>query len=188
MSKFLIAGLGNPGIQYQNTRHNIGFLTLDALAKASNVFFSPGKLADVTELKYKGKIFVLIKPSTFMNLSGKAVNYWLQQEKITIENFLFVTDDLALPYGSLRLKGKGGDGGHNGLKSINEHLGTQDYARLRFGIGNEFMKGMQSDYVLGNWDPEELTILPERILKASEMIKSFGCIGLNLTMTQYNNK
>lgn len=188
MSKFLIAGLGNIGEEYRNTRHNIGFTVLDALAGASNLFFRTDRLASVTEYKFKGKIFILIKPSTFMNLSGKAINYWMQAEKIQVENLLVVTDDLALPFGTLRLKTKGSDGGHNGLKSIQETLGTQDYARLRFGIGSDFQKGKQSDYVLGRWSAEELTNLNPRVEAAIEMIKSFGTIGVGRTMSLYNNK
>jgi peptidyl-tRNA hydrolase, PTH1 family len=186
--KFLIAGLGNIGDEYANTRHNIGFWVVDALAKASTAIFKTDRLASVAEAKFKGRTFVLIKPSTYMNLSGKAVNYWLQAEKIPLENLLVVTDDIALPFGKLRMKGKGSDGGHNGLKSIQETLGTTEYARLRFGIGSEFSKGKQVDYVLGNWSKEELTLLPERIEQAAEMIRSFGTIGLQLTMTQFNNK
>jgi PTH1 family peptidyl-tRNA hydrolase len=186
--KFLIAGLGNIGDEYANTRHNIGFIVLDALAGASNTFFKTDRLASVAEIKFKGRTFVLIKPSTYMNLSGKAVNYWLQAEKIPAENLLVVTDDIALPFGKLRMKGKGSDGGHNGLKSIQETLGTTDYARLRFGIGSEFSKGRQVEYVLGEWSEEERKALPERINLAADMIKSFGAIGLQLTMTNYNNK
>lgn len=188
MSKYLIVGLGNPGTLYENTRHNIGFTILDALARASNVFFSPNKLADTTELKYKGRTLFLIKPSTFMNLSGKAINYYLQLEKIPIEHLLVITDDIAIPFGEIRLKGKGGDGGHNGLKSINETLGTTEYARLRFGIGCEFPKGMQSEYVLGKWSKEEADKLAPRIDQACETIKSFAAIGTQLTMTQFNKK
>jgi PTH1 family peptidyl-tRNA hydrolase len=186
--KYLIAGLGNIGDEYRDTRHNIGFNVLDALAGASNICFKDGRYGAVTEFKFKGRIFVLLKPSTFMNLSGKAVSYWLKQENIPVENFLVIVDDLALPLGTLRLKGKGSDGGHNGLKNINELLGRQDYARLRFGIGNEFPKGYQVDFVLGKWTSDEKEILKERISLAIEMIKSFATIGLGMTMTQYNNK
>jgi PTH1 family peptidyl-tRNA hydrolase len=186
--KFLIAGLGNIGDEYANTRHNIGFLVLDALAGASNTFFKTDRLASVAEIKFKGRTFVLIKPSTYMNLSGKAINYWLQAEKIPAENMLVVTDDIALPFGKLRMKGKGSDGGHNGLKSIQETLGTVDYARLRFGIGSDYAKGRQVEYVLGEWSKEERDQLAERIKVAGDMIKSFGTIGLQLTMTNYNNK
>lgn len=186
--KFLIAGLGNIGDEYANTRHNIGFLVLDAFAKASNTIFKTDRLASVAEVKFKGRTFVLIKPSTYMNLSGKAVNYWLQAEKIPVENLLVITDDIALPFGKLRMKGKGSDGGHNGLKSVQETLGTAEYARLRFGIGSEFSKGKQVDYVLGEWSKEELAQLPDRINVAVEMTKAFGTIGLQLTMTNFNNK
>ena len=188
MSKFLIVGLGNIGSEYENTRHNIGFMVLDALVKASNTFFSTDRLADIASVKWKGKTLVLVKPSTYMNLSGKAVNYWLQAEKIPKENLLVITDDIALPTGILRLKGKGSDGGHNGLKNIQEILGTPEYARLRIGVGNEFAKGKQVNYVLGRWSNEELTLLNPRIEIACEIIRSFASAGLQLTMTKYNNK
>jgi PTH1 family peptidyl-tRNA hydrolase len=188
MSKFLIAGLGNIGDEYEGTRHNIGFTVLDYIAKENGLKFSIDKLAAVAHYKFKGKILVLIKPSTYMNLSGKAVNYWLQAEKIQRENLLVVTDDLALPFGALRMKGKGSDGGHNGLKNIQETLNSQDYARLRFGVGNEFSKGKQVDYVLGKWNEEELKTLNERIKLAAEMIQNFAAIGLQRTMSAYNNK
>lgn len=188
MSKFLVVGLGNIGSEYDQTRHNIGFMVLDALAKASNTFFKTDRLADVCELKWKGKTLILVKPSTYMNLSGKAVNYWLQAEKIPRENLLIITDDIALPLGALRLKGKGSDGGHNGLKNINELLNSQEYARLRFGVGNNFSKGKQSDYVLGKWSKDELTELNPRIDLACEIIRSFASIGLQLTMTNFNKK
>lgn len=188
MSKFLIVGLGNIGEEYVDTRHNIGFTVLDAFAKVSNTVFSSGRLAFTAETKFKGKTFVLIKPTTFMNLSGKAVNYWLQAEKINIEKMLVVTDDLALPFGTLRMKTKGSDGGHNGLKSIQETLTTDKYPRLRFGIGNAFGKGQQVDYVLGKWQEEEAKLIQPRIDLAVEMIKSFGTIGVERTMNVYNNK
>ena len=155
MSKFLIVGLGNVGDEYVNTRHNIGFLIADEFVKSCSGKFTSDRLADVAEVKVKGKNFVVIKPSTYMNLSGKAVNYWLQTKKITKASMLIITDDIALPLGSLRMKGKGSDGGHNGLTSIQEILNSTEYARLRFGIGNEFSKGKQSDYVLGEWGKEE---------------------------------
>lgn len=186
--KYLIAGLGNPGDEYAQTRHNIGFLILDAFAKASNISFSPGRYASQATVKFKGRSFILIKPTTFMNLSGKAVQYWMQQEKIPIENLLVVVDDLALPFGSLRMKGKGSDGSHNGLSSIHESLKSTDYPRLRFGIGSEFSRGRQVDYVLGEWSEEERKTLMARIDLSVEMIKSFGTAGLGLTMTQFNNK
>lgn len=188
MSKFLIVGLGNIGDEYANTRHNIGFMVLDALTKASGIFFSSDRLAFTAEYKFKGKLFFLVKPTTFMNLSGKAVNYWLQAEKISIENLLVITDDIALPFGTLRMRAKGSDGGHNGLKSINEILGTTDYTRLRFGIGNEFSKGRQADYVLSEWDDTEKKILSQKTDATIEMIKSFGTIGAERTMSLYNNK
>lgn len=186
--KFLIVGLGNIGDEYANTRHNIGFDVLDALVNTSGVYFTQDRLAYKTEYKFKGKIFILIKPTTFMNLSGKAVNYWLQAEKISIENLLIITDDLALPIGTLRLKPIGSDGGHNGLKSIQEVLNTDKYPRLRFGVGNNFPKGRQVEYVLGKWSEEELKLLRPRIDTSMEIIKSFGTIGIDRTMNLYNNK
>ena len=188
MSKFLIVGLGNIGDEYANTRHNIGFMILDSIAKKNNLKFTSDRLAAVAEYKFKGKTLILIKPSTYMNLSGKAVNYWLQAEKIQKENLLVVTDDIALPFGTLRMKGKGSDGGHNGLKNIQEILNTADYARLRFGVGSEFSKGKQVDYVLGKWTDEEQKLLEPRISLAEEMIVGFATIGLQRTMTSYNNK
>ncbi|MGL4596677.1 MAG: aminoacyl-tRNA hydrolase [Bacteroidia bacterium] len=186
--KYLIAGLGNIGDEYAGTRHNIGFDVLDALARASSLVFRHDRHAFVTEYKFKGRTFILIKPTTYMNVSGKAVQYWMQAEKIQRENILVITDDLALPVGTLRLKGKGSDGGHNGLKNIQDVLGTTEYARLRFGVGNEFQKGRQVDYVLGRWTKAEEELLQTRIPKATEVIKAFGTIGLQLTMTQYNGK
>lgn len=180
--------MGNIGPNYAHTRHNIGFQVLDALASASNILFKDGRYAYTAEYKYKGRIFLLVKPTTFMNLSGSAVNYWLKAEKIPLENLLVVVDDLALPFGVLRLRGSGNDGGHNGLSHINQVLGSQDYARLRFGIGNEFSRGRQIDYVLGEWNSEEKKELPERMDKAIEIIQSFGSIGLQFTMNQFNNK
>lgn len=188
MSKFLIAGLGNIGDEYDNTRHNIGFKVLDALAKEHDLKFTNDRLAAVAELKFKGRMLVLIKPSTYMNLSGKAINYWLQAEKISKENLLVITDDIALPFGTLRMKGKGSDGGHNGLKNIQETLNSVEYARLRFGVGSEFSKGKQVDYVLGKWTAEEEKALEPRIKLATDMIKGFATIGLQLTMTNFNNK
>lgn len=186
--KYLIAGLGNIGNEYHHTRHNIGFDILDAFAKASNICFQDNRYGAITEFRFKGRTFILLKPSTFMNLSGKAVHYWLQKENIPIENLLVILDDIALPLGTLRLRSKGSDGGHNGLKNINEVLGRNDYARLRFGIGNEYPKGRQVDFVLGKWDKEEEKILDDRMPIVVEMIKSFGTIGVNMTMTQFNNK
>jgi peptidyl-tRNA hydrolase, PTH1 family len=186
--KYLIVGIGNVGDEYQHTRHNIGFDILDALAKASNICFQDNRYGFKAEYKFKGRIFVLLKPSTYVNLSGKAVNYWLQKENIPVENLLVILDDIALPLGSIRLRSKGSDGGHNGLKNINEILGRNDYARLRFGIGSEFPKGYQIDYVLGNWNEEEHKILAERIPIVFEIIKSFGLAGVQRTMSQFNNK
>jgi PTH1 family peptidyl-tRNA hydrolase len=186
--KFLIVGLGNIGSEYAETRHNIGFKVLDALAGASNLFFKTDRYGDVCELKHKGRMFILLKPSTFMNLSGNAVRYWMQQEKIALENVLIVTDDLALPYGKLRLRGQGSDGGHNGLKHINQILQTTQYARLRFGISAEFAKGQQVDYVLGLWSEEELKTLKEHIDRAGKAVLSFGLIGLPRTMNEVNTK
>jgi peptidyl-tRNA hydrolase, PTH1 family len=186
--KYLIVGLGNPGAKYENTRHNVGFKVVEAFAKMHEASFSPDRQADVARAKFKGRTVVLIKPTTFMNLSGKAVNYWLQQEKIPIENLLVITDDIALPFGKLRMKGKGSDGGHNGLKDIQSTLNTVDYARVRFGVGSEFNKGQQADYVLGEWSLEEKIALEERIQTATEFIKGFCTIGLQLTMTNWNGK
>ncbi len=186
--KYLVVGLGNIGAEYENTRHNIGFMVLDALAKASNIFFEPNKLGSTATLKFKGRTFILVKPSTYMNLSGKAVNFYLQSEKIKPENLLVITDDIALPFGTLRLKGKGSDGGHNGLKDIINVLGNSNYARLRFGVGSEFVKGKQINHVLGEFAPEEQKFLPERLEKASEMVKAFGTIGIAQTMSNFNGK
>ncbi len=188
MSKFLIVGLGNIGDEYENTRHNIGFAIADEIAKEHGLKFVSGRLASVAEYKLKGKSIILIKPSTYMNLSGKAVNYWLQAERISIEHLLVVTDDIALPFGTVRMKGKGSDGGHNGLRNIQEILNTTEYARLRFGVGNEFSTGRQVDYVLGKWNEEEQKTVLSRVQLAKEMAQSFATIGLQLTMTNFNNK
>jgi PTH1 family peptidyl-tRNA hydrolase len=186
LKKFLVAGLGNIGAEYAETRHNIGFKVLDYLAEKSGTFFSNKRYADVTEYKLKGRTLVLIKPTTYMNLSGKAINFWLQEEKIPLENLLVVLDDIALPYGSLRLKTKGSDGGHNGLKNINQVLGRQDYARLRFGVDGNFSKGRQVEYVLGEWNEEERLHLAKHIEKTGKAIESFALAGANLTMNQFN--
>lgn len=188
MSKFLIVGLGNIGEEYAETRHNIGFKIVEHLASESGVKFSSDRLADVAQVKHKGKQLVLIKPTTYMNLSGKAVNYWLQNEKITIENMMVLVDELALPFGKIRIGPKGSDGGHNGLKSIQEVLGNANYPRLRFGISNEFNKGSQVNYVLGKWSEEELKTLNDRIKIAAEAVKAFSFIGLQRCMNEYNNK
>lgn len=186
--KYLIVGLGNPGSEYLETRHNIGFKVLDELALDLGTSFSLDKAAFRAEAKFKGRQLILIKPITFMNLSGKAVNYWLQTEKIPIQNLLVVTDDIALPFGTLRMKGKGSDGGHNGLKDIQALLKTQEYARLRFGVGSDFAKGRQADYVLGQWKNEEQLALPERLQTAAAAAKSFVFDGLPMAMTNWNNK
>ena len=184
--KYLIVGLGNIGDEYTNTRHNIGFKVLDALIESSSSCFVTERYGYVAKIKYKGRILILLKPSTYMNLSGNAVNYWMQEEKITLSNTLIITDDLALPYGKLRLKGKGSDGGHNGLKHLIQILKTSKYSRLRFGIGNEFSKGKQIDYVLGKWSKEEEKELPELLDLSIKYIQSFVTIGLNRTMNDLN--
>lgn len=188
MKKFLIAGLGNIGPKYYSTRHNIGFRILDVLAEKEGVSFSTEKLGDIASFKFKGRTFILLKPGTFMNLSGKAVNYWLTKEKVPLENLLVVTDDLNLNFGTFRVKTKGSDGGHNGLKDIQAHLNTTSYNRFRFGISDEFSKGSQINYVLGEWGEEEKKLLPERMEKAAEVIKSFGTAGINNTMNLFNGK
>ena len=188
MSKFLIVGLGNIGEEYAETRHNIGFKIVDHLAAEAGVKFSSGRYADVAELKHKGKQLILIKPTTYMNLSGKAVNYWMQAEKIKPENVLVLVDELAFPFGQIRIHPKGSDGGHNGLKDIQATLGTQVYPRLRFGIANTFGKGKQVDYVLGKWNEEERKTLHERIKLAADAVKMFVFAGLQQTMNTYNSK
>lgn len=164
--KYLVVGLGNIGDEYINTRHNVGFKILDALAGASNIVFDVNKrYGAIAEFKFKGRVFILLKPATYVNLSGNAVRYWMQKEKITLEKVLIIVDDIALPFGSLRVREKGGDAGHNGLKNINDILGTNNYARVRFGIGNEFNQGQQIDYVLGQWNEEEEKLLPKESIK-----------------------
>jgi PTH1 family peptidyl-tRNA hydrolase len=186
--KYLFVGLGNPGAKYEATRHNIGFKVLEELARELGGTFVSQKVADVAEVKFKGRTLILVKPTTYMNLSGKAVNYYLQQQKILKENMVVVTDDLALPFGKLRMKGKGSDGGHNGLKDIQATINSTEYCRLRFGVGSDFHKGQQVDYVLGEWSAEERETLSERIVIATEFLKSFATIGLQLTMTNWNGK
>jgi len=186
--KYLVAGLGNIGQEYAHTRHNIGFDILDALAGASNISFKDKRYGFVAEMKYKARTYVLLKPSTYMNLSGNAIRYWLNKEKLPLEKLLVVVDDIALPFGTLRLRAKGGDAGHNGLNHIQTILGSVGYARLKFGVGNDFHPGQQVDYVLSGWTDEQEKILPERIKMAEEIIKSFGTIGLQRTMNEYNNK
>ncbi len=188
MKKFLIVGLGNPGAEYVNTRHNIGFKVLDKLAEEKEASFETLKLGDVATIKHKGKSAVLLKPNTFMNLSGKAIKYYLQQENIPLENLLVITDDLNLPFGTLRMKGKGTDGGHNGLKDTQVKLNTPNYPRLRFGISDEFSKGRQVDYVLGEWNDDENPKLPERIDTAAQAALSFIYAGLANTMNAFNGK
>lgn len=188
MKKFLIVGLGNIGEKYVDTRHNIGFKILDEIASKEEITFENEKLGAIAKFRFKGRTFILLKPSTYMNLSGKAVNYWLTKEKIPLENLLVICDDLNLDFGSIRVKAKGSDGGHNGLKDINAVLQTQQYARFRFGVGSEFSKGKQVDYVLGKWNDDELKLLPERLDKSAQVIKSFGTAGLNLTMNTFNGK
>lgn len=188
MDKFLIAGLGNIGSEYENTRHNIGFDIANELARQENASFTNGRYAEVAQIKIKGRIVILIKPTTYMNLSGKAVSYWLQAEKIEPKNALVLVDEMALPLGKIRITPKGSDGGHNGLKSIQESIASQDYPRLRFGIGKQFARGQQSDYVLGKWTAEEQKMIEGRIKIAAEAIKSFAFIGLERTMNIYNAK
>ena len=188
MKKYLIVGLGNVGDTYTNTRHNIGFKILDEVAQEHKATFETLKLGDVANFRWKGRTFVLLKPSTFMNLSGKAVKYWMQQENIGIENILVVTDDVHIDFGSIRLKAKGSAGGHNGLKDIQEKLNTQEYARFRFGVGGTYSKGRQADFVLGQWSKEETSLLIERIPVAAKVISSFGTAGLNNTMNTFNGK
>lgn len=188
MKKFLIVGLGNIGSTYDDTRHNIGFKILDEIADKEDVTFESQKLGSITKFRFKGRTFILLKPSTFMNLSGKAVKYWMTKENIQKENVLIICDDLNLNFGAIRVKAKGSDGGHNGLKDINAVLQTQQYARFRFGVGSEFSKGRQSDFVLGKWDDEEFKLMPERLEKAHQLVKSFGTAGLNNTMNAFNGK
>lgn len=186
--KYLIAGLGNIGSEYTNTRHNIGFNILNILADKEDLKFEEKRYGSIATYRFKGRTFILLKPNTYMNLSGNAIQYWLQTEKIPVENLLVLVDDLALPFGTVRLKPKGSDAGHNGLKHIQATLGHSNYSRIRFGIGNDFPKGRQIDYVLGEWNADEKAALKTRIDLAIEMIKSFGTIGTQLTMTQFNNK
>ncbi len=184
--KYLIVGLGNIGEEYKDTRHNIGFTVLDAMAQASNTAFKDKRYGATCEISYKGRDLILLKPSTFMNLSGNAVGYWMKKEHIPTENLLIVVDDIALPLGSIRMRHKGSDGGHNGLAHITTILGTDEYPRIRFGIGNSFNKGSQINFVLGKWSPEDKKIIGERILIVIDMIKSFAFAGTELTMTAFN--
>lgn len=185
---FLIVGLGNIGSEYAQTRHNIGFRVLDALAKASNLVFEDKRYGAVTTLKVKNQTLTLLKPSTYMNLSGNAVRYWMNEKKIPLENILVVVDDLSLPFGQLRMRPGGSEAGHNGLKHISSVLGTQQYARLRFGIGNDFPRGGQVDFVLGEFTDEDLKTMDERLELAGEMVKSFALSGIQFTMNHFNKK
>ena len=188
MKKFLIVGLGNIGYKYTNTRHNIGFKIVDEVAEEHKVTFETDKLGDIATFRFKGRTFILLKPSTYMNLSGKAVKYWMDKENISIENILIVTDDVHIDFGSIRLKAKGSAGGHNGLKDIQEKLNTQQYARFRFGVGGNYSKGRQADFVLGEWNKEETSLLIERIPTSAKVIPSFGTAGLANTMNTFNGK
>ncbi len=188
MKKFLIIGLGNIGEKYENTRHNIGFKILDELAEEHETSFETEKLGDIATFRYKGRTFMLLKPSTYMNLSGKAVKYWMTKEKVGIDNILVVTDDLNIDFGTLRLKGKGSDGGHNGLKDIQEKLNTNKYPRFRFGVGANFSKGRQVDFVLSEWSKEETSELIERLPVSAKLITSFGTAGMANTMSNFNGK
>ncbi|MFR9647267.1 MAG: aminoacyl-tRNA hydrolase [Rikenellaceae bacterium] len=186
--KYLVVGLGNIGAEYANTRHNIGFKVLDALAGVSNTSFVSGRYGDVAELKYKGRAITMVKPSTYMNLSGKAVRYWMEQLKVPVENVLIISDDIALPFGTIRIRKKGSHGGHNGLRNIIELLGTEAFARIKFGVGGDFAMGHQVEYVLGEWGAEERDALGERCEMVGKAILSFATAGLELTMTGFNNK
>ena len=186
--KFLVVGLGNPGVEYAETRHNIGFKVLDTLATVSNAVFAPGRYGDTCTVRHRGHQLVLMKPQTYMNLSGKAVRYWMQAEKVPIENVLVVVDDIALPFGKLRLRARGSDGGHNGLHDIIWTLEADDFPRMRFGVGGDFPRGMQADYVLGQWTNEEKKELPVKIEAAVKAIQSFAAVGIERTMNVYNSK
>lgn len=186
MKKFLIIGLGNPGEKYEETRHNIGFKVLDELASIHDAKFETLKLGQLAEFKFKGRTFVLLKPNTFMNLSGKALKYWMQQHKVNLDQVLVVVDDLNIDFGAIRIKAKGSPGGHNGLKNITEVLGRSDYARLRFGVAANYSKGRQVDYVLGEWSQDERRYLPQRIEDAAKACLSFGMAGIAKTMNTFN--
>lgn len=188
LMKFLLVGLGNIGDEYANTRHNIGFIIADAIASEAEASFKSERYAAVTKIRYRGKILLVIKPSTYMNLSGKAIRYWMEKENIPAERTLVITDDIALPLGTLRLRKKGGDGGHNGLENTILTLGTTAFPRLRVGIGNDFAKGYQSDYVLGKWTREEEENMIPKVKTAVEIVKSLVVRGIDQTMTDFNNK
>lgn len=185
---YLIVGLGNIGAEYQHTRHNIGFDILDDIAQDAGLTFTTRRYGSVTDLKLKGHVLTLLKPSTYMNLSGHAVRYWMQAEKIPLEQVLIVVDDVSLPFGTIRMRPGGSDGGHNGLKHLTETLNSQNYARLRFGIGNDYPRGSQVAYVLAGWSPEQLDTLPERIELATAIIREFCLAGIEHTMNQYNKR
>lgn len=186
--KYLVAGLGNMGPEYEGTRHNAGFMVADKLAADAGVRFESCRYGDMVRFRVKNKELLVLKPSTFMNLSGVAVRYWMNKEKLPLDQLLVVVDDIALPFGAVRLRGNGSDAGHNGLKNIAEQLGTQNFARLRFGIGREFQRGGQIDYVLGKFPAEEQAMLPERLATAAEAVKAYCLSGLSFAMTRYNNK
>ena len=186
--KYLIIGLGNPGVEYKHTRHNVGFSVLDKIASLNKISFVIDRYANVCDLAFKGRKLILVKPNTFMNLSGKAVNYWMQKTKVNLDKILVVTDDISLPFGLLRLRAKGSDGGHNGLKNIQLVLDSKQYARLRFGIGNNFNKSYQKDYVLGNFTHEEEKNLDQRLERAAQIIQSFTINGIDQTMADFNGK
>jgi peptidyl-tRNA hydrolase len=188
MKKFLIVGLGNIGSDYDETRHNIGFKVLDFLAEQEAFTFESAKLGSVGSFKYKGKSIICLKPSTYMNLSGKAVKYWMEQENIPLDNLLIITDDINLPFGTIRLKTKGSDGGHNGLKDVQNVLQTVTYNRFRFGVGSDFSKGRQVDYVLGKWNTEEVKAMPDRLMIAADLVRSFVFAGVKNTMNEFNGK
>ena len=188
MKKFLIVGLGNPGAEYKYTRHNIGFLAADRLAEKLNASFKTERYGEVAKANYRGKRFIILKPSTYMNLSGKAVRYWLEKEKIDKNNLMVITDDVNLDFGTIRIRPKGSDGGHNGLKSIQELIGGNQYPRLRFGIGKDYPKGGQSDYVLGKWTEEQIKALPDMLDKISDALINFAQEGLQRTMNKFNSK
>lgn len=186
--KFLVVGLGNIGAEYQGTRHNIGFTVVEALAEQAGATWATARYGAVAQMRVKNQQLLLLKPSTYMNLSGEAVRYWAQKEKIGLDHILVVVDDIALPFGAIRMRGKGADGGHNGLKSIDQMLGSQQYARLRFGVGNDFPRGAQVDYVLSHPGADELAVLPERAKVACDAIRAFCLSGIDFAMTHYNNK
>jgi PTH1 family peptidyl-tRNA hydrolase len=187
MKKYLLIGLGNIGDEYKDTRHNVGFLVLNMLSEKEKFSFETRKLGDLGSFKIKGRSVLCLKPSTYMNLSGKSVKYWMEKEKIPLENILVITDDLNLPFGTLRLKTKGSDGGHNGLRDIQNSLQTTNYNRLRIGVGSEYSKGRQVDYVLGKWNDEEKSAMPERLERVGDLIASFVLAGVKITMNEYNN-